>query len=218
MLYFIVSTCILPNNVDFAIRKQQYAIGIITLLKQIQSFNIMCRCRVIIVENNGQRNTFLDDVIKPYVAFSSVYYTNNNALPTTNKGVKELKDVFDCMNEYKINDDDFIVKITGRYILNDDSEFMLRVKELVEDETKYDCIIKYGSYLKPVSYKTQDCITGLIGLRCKYVKQIAMPKENECVEWNWAKSTYNINDETKICQVNKLGISICPASNVYFNV
>ncbi len=71
--------------------------------------------------------------------------------------------------------------------------------------------------MKPVNYKMDDCITGLIGMKCYYVKQIKKPQEYECVEWNWAKVTKLIDDK-KICMVNKLDISICPGSNDYFMV
>ena len=102
--------------------------------------------------------------------------------------------------------------MTGRYILNDNSEFMS-----VINNTSYDCIIKYGPYTSPVDYKMNDCITGLIGIRCLYIKQIEKPKENECVEWKWAKVTYGIKD-THIYKVKFLGINICPASNNFFLV
>ena len=62
-----------------------------------------------------------------------------------------------------------------------------------------------------------DCITGLIGMSCFYVKQIKKPNENECVEWNWGKVTKLIEDN-KIYIVNVLGIHICPGSNKYFMV
>ena len=116
---------------------------------------------------------------------------------------------------YNINDTDFIVKMTGRYILNDDSEFMNTIKNL--HTTNYECVIKYGAFYNPVNYKMNDCITGLIGMTCLYVKQIEKVNENECIEWNWAKVTHLI-DNSKICLVNKLGINICPGCNNYFNV
>lgn len=144
-----------------------------------------------------------------------VYYTENNFLQTKNKGLKELQDILDCIDKYNINDTDFIVKMTGRYILDDNSEFMNVIKNI--QNKNYECVIKYGPYFKPVNYKTADCITGLIGMYCLYVKQIETPNENECVEWKWGKVT-NLIDDNKIYLVNKLGINICPSSNDYFKV
>jgi len=205
MLYFIVTTSIFN---ECLIRKEQYINGINKLKKLIQDLNIL-NYKLIIVENNGKRDTFLN------ILDCEVYYTENNFLKTSNKGIKELQDILDCINKYNINDSDFIVKMTGRYILNDNSEFMNIIKNI--HNTNYDCVIKYGSYLKPVNYKMNDCITGLIGMSCYYIKRIEKPKEQEPVEWKWGKVT-NLIDNKKIYLVNQLGIDICPGSNNYFKV
>jgi hypothetical protein len=205
MIYFIVTTSIFN---DCPIRQEQYRNCVATLKERVHALNIT-NYKIIIVENNGVRGTILDTFD------CDVYYTRNNFLPTCNKGYKELQDVFDVIDKYNILDTDFIVKITGRYILCNTSEFMNVLKNI--EITKYDCIIKYGSYVTPVDYKMDDCITGLIGMSCKYVKQIQLPSKTECVEWKWAYTTRLI-DDTKIYKVNSLGINICPESNTYFCV
>lgn len=205
MIYFIVTTSLYN---DCNIRRKQYTIGI-NKLKQVINDNNIKNYKIIIVENNNNTKTFLDDF------GCTTYYTNNNNLNTNNKGYKELQDILDCINTFNINDNDFIVKMTGRYILENESEFMNIIKNI--DNKNYDCVIKYGSYFKPVNYKMNDCITGLIGMSCLYVKQIEKPNEHECVEWKWAKVTNLINDKN-IYLVNKLGINICPGSNNYFKV
>lgn len=205
MLYFIVTTCVYDNC---SIRQNQYITGI-TTLKNMLTDKCKEPYKIIIVENNGIRKTYLDSL------GCIVYYTNNNSIITNNKGIKELNDVFNCIKHFDIKDSDFIVKMTGRYILKDDSEFMSIVNNI--HNTMYDCVIKYGWYMEPVNFKTDNCITGLIGMRCEYVRQIEMPTELVCVETNWGKTTYLIPDE-KIYMVDKLGIFICPASNYYFFV
>ncbi len=202
MIFFIVTTSLFQ---DCSIRKTQYINGINKLKKIIIDKNIQ-DYKIIIVENNGKRNTFLDNL------GCEVFYTKNNFLKT-NKGVKELKDIFDCITKFEIKDTDFIVKMTGRYILNEDSKFMNIIETI--NHTHFDCVIRYGSYIKPVDYKMDDCITGLIGMSCFFVKKI--PMNDECIEWKWAKVTKLIDDQ-KICMVNKLGINICPGSNSYFEV
>ena len=144
-----------------------------------------------------------------------VYYTRNNFINTRNKGIKELQDIFDCIDKYDIRDDDFIIKLTGRYILDTDSEFMEHVKDL--HSSNKDCILKFGGFYDPKDYQMEDCITGVIGMRCRFVKQIALPTYEENVEWKWAAATYLIDDD-KIQKVNKLGISICPGCNTYFKI
>ena len=197
MIYIIVTSSFY-NETD-EIRKSQY-INCINKLKNIIEKDSL-EWKVIIVENNGLRKTFLDEL------GYEVHYTNNNSIQAYNKGYNELKDVIDTITKYNIHDNDFVVKITGRYMLEHDSEFISSIKNL--DITNYDCVIKYGSYVKPVDYKTTDCITGLIGMRSYYIKQIRFPTRHESVECNWAKVTYLI-DDNKIHNVNKLGIHICP--------
>lgn len=205
MIYFIVTTSIFD---DCSIRKAQYTLGIRTLQKTIKDMNIE-KYKIIIIENNGKRDTILDTLE------CEVYYTNNNFLPVTNKGYKELQDILDCIKQYNIQDADFIVKITGRYILNENSEFMNVMKNI--HITKYDCVIKYGPFYRPVNYKMDDCITGLIGMSCFYIKQIEYPIGDEPVEWRWGKVTRLI-DNSKILLVDTLGINICPTCNTYFAV
>ena len=205
MLYFIVTTSLFK---DCPIRKSQYIRGINKLKEIIYKLNIESY-KIIIIENNNNKSTFLDTL------GCITFYTNNNFLKTNNKRYKELQDILDCIDNFNIDDTDFIVKMTGRYILDDYSEFMSVIKNI--NNLKYHCVIKFGSYLNPVNYQMNNCITGLIGMACKYIKMIEKPNENECVEWKWGKATYSIEDE-KIFKVNILGINICPASNVYFKV
>jgi hypothetical protein len=111
-----------------------------------------------------------------------------------------------CIYEYKIKDDDFIVKLTGRYYLDIDSPFMSEIARY--NETQYDAILRYGSYANPnaPSKKEGDCITGCIGMRCKYVKEIQNP-EDGCVEHKWAEITYKMDDD-KICILHRIGITL----------
>jgi len=205
MIYFIVTTSLYINSL---IRKNQYIRGITTLKKSIKDSNIK-NYKIIIIENNGLEKSFLDEFGE------DVFYTNNNFLKTNNKGYKELQDVRDTIDKFGIKDNDFIVKMTGRYFLKEKSEFIDVLKNI--HNTKYDCIIKYGSYINPVNYKTNDCITGLIGMSCYYVKKIVKPTPTECVEWKWAICTQSI-PYPNIYLVNQLGINICPSGNTYFEV
>ena len=204
MIYFIVTVCLFKDNPE---RDSQYIKGI-RILKNVIALNNITDYKIIIVENNGNRKTFLEDL------GCIVFYTNNNLLSTNNKGIKELQDVLDCITHFNINDDDFIVKITGRYYLHKDSEFIQIIKDI--NSTKYYCVLKYGWYGSPVDYKTKDCITALIGMRSYYIKKIEMPTEQECVEWKWAIATYLMDDE-KIYKVNKLGIDIAPFGSTNYS-
>ncbi len=202
MIYFIVTTSLI--NKDSEIRKEQYVNGI-TSLKSIVSKTIKKDYKIIIVENNGLRKTFLNDL------HNDVFYTNNNYNMSFNKGNIELMDIKDVIHNYNIQPNDFIVKLTGRYIIQDDSDF---IKSINED---YDCIIMYGSYLNPCNENYGDCVTGLIGMKCKYINNVQFSIDKTPIEWNWAKATHNIQ-KNKIKKLDKLGLKICPGSNNYFQL
>jgi hypothetical protein len=204
MIYCIVTTCIY-NNCNT--RKDQYIKSISKLLNLLNDTN---KIKIIIVENNGPRKTYLDDL------GCEIFYTNNNSLPTRNKGYKELQDILDCLDHYNINDNDLVVKMTGRYMLDDNSQFITVLKTF--NTTNYDCIIKYGWYKDPINYKTRDCITGLIAMKAQYIKEIEKPREDDCVEWKWANVTYKIDDNRIYIIQGKLGINICQGNTDYCNI
>jgi len=207
MIYFLVTTCIYN---DCPIRKERYLNSICKLKEVVQTLNLPSS-KIIIIENNGKRPTYLDNLD------CEVYYTNNNSLPIKNIGHKELMDVLDCIEHYGIQMDDFIVKMTGRYIFDDDSEFL---KSLTRVD-RYDCIIRYGPYFDEKQSNgiiiPFDCITGLIGMRCRYIRQIEKPTEKEWIEWKWGKAS-SLIPETRICKLTTLGIYICPQNFNYFLV
>lgn len=193
--WVIIVTCLLQKNYD--IRKQQYQRAIPLIINRCKGYNI------VIVENNGKRSTFLDDFGVP------VLYTNNNFIPVWNQGIKEQLDIIDCINHFKIPDNDFIVKHTGRYFIDTICPFF----DIV-DTKKYDCVIRYGHYRENPRDRHGDCILGLIGMLCKYVKKIKIPS-TESLELNWAETSLEIPN-TYIIQ--RLGIYIAPGSNDFFLV
>lgn len=199
--WILITTCLLAN--DFDIRKKQYIRGITSVLNRCGG--LKSGYNICIIENTGLKTSFLDDFNIP------VLYTTNNSIPTTNKGLKELHDIFDAIKYFEINDNDFIVKITGRYYLDPKNNFF---DEL--DGFTGDALVRFGSYKNlPSTKKINDCITGLIGIKCKYVKTIKIPTEYECVEWDWAMKACELSN---VHILSRLGIWICPGSNRYFLV
>lgn len=194
MIYFILTACILN---DSEIREREYNTAFISLDSYLR-LNNMTDYKIIFVEGNGKRDTYLDEF------GCDVFYTDNNDLPTKNKGYKELKDVLDCLDAYQVQDTDFVVKITGRYLLGKDSPFMSTLKE-VYTNPDIDCIIKYSAYLTPVNHRIRDCISGLIGMRAGYIRKIELPNEEEAAEWKWAGVTY-LMEESRVLNLSNLGI------------
>ena len=122
--YFIVNACILDS--EPSIRDEQYKNGISKLIELTKE---MENIQIIIVENNGGKQKYLEDYNN---AICTTFYTNNNRhIETGNIGIKELIDVLNCIRRFDIGDDDFIVKMNGRYVLNDDSEFIAALKNRV---------------------------------------------------------------------------------------
>lgn len=189
MLYFILTACIFDDSPK---REREYITAYSSLYTWIHLAGL--EAKIIIVENNG-RPTFLDDL------GCDILYTENNTLPTANKGRKELQDIKDCIEAYSIPDDAFIVKLTGRYIIDKQSPFM----EAVKAHPDADCIMKFASYADPFIYSPDTCISGILGMRCRYMKQIELPGEDECAEWKWAAVTRRM-DSRRVIKVPVLGI------------
>jgi hypothetical protein len=209
MAIWVIITASLINQAgkgrDYETRFTEYMNGITKIIDTFKDY------KIVIVENQsirvrqfsfGIHQTFLNSFKVP------VLYTRTNEIVTRNYGMKELLDIKHCIDHFGIQDDDFIVKITGRYILKEDSEFVREVRNL--SQTNYDAIIRYGSYIEdPPEGKSDNCVTGLIGLRCRYVKKIEIPDEDTYVEWKWAK-VINSLEESKVRILRWLGIFIRP--------
>jgi hypothetical protein len=209
MIYVILTTSLVDNTLSD--RNKQYLMGIDHAKK---TFGTLQNCKLLIVENNGKRQTFLDH------QGLEVFYTNNNTLNTNNRGIKELQDVLDAINYLNIKDDDFVVKFTGRYGLRvEDCPFFNEVKQLTENT---DVIIQYGTGFSQASLtRIEDCLTGLIGMRTKIIKKIVMPTGKEIlkegwvdypIEICWAKATLDLPLE-RIKIMPYLGLYICPGLN-----
>ncbi len=216
MIYIIFTTSLIYKN--FNVRETEYKNSFdnfVTYYKNLPS-EISNKIQPIIVENNLSNKfenpiSFLDNYNFP------VLYTNTNSIDTINRGMKELTDIHKCIDYFNIQDEDFIVKITGRYCLDiKDSPFLQYLEEMIEKELKTECIIRYGSYqISPIPHKANDCVTGAIGMTCKYVKQIPIPQEYECIEHLWAKITIPM-DDSKVKILTKLGININPGGDICY--
>ena len=176
MVWFVVTTSLASAN--FETRRGEYERGIRSLLNHTARLSVPHR--VVIVENRGARRTFLDDF-----GVQVVYTQNWNS--SVNKGINELRDVFECLQRVEAQDTDFVVKMTGRYKLDDESYFIKRVNEL--DPATTHAIVKFGSYDDSLHRRgfgpatpTADCITGLIGMQARYIMAMPVPNETHCVD------------------------------------
>lgn len=156
MIYVIITASIFNRFglINDARRKERYLIAIRDTLLEIPS------CMTpIIVENNGQRTTYLDH-FEHFGKPVQVIYTNNNELTYNNKATIEMTDIKDVIRIAKIQASDMIIKITGRYRMISSNFFM----EVYHHEKKFEAFIKHYN----VSSKKEDeddCVLGCFAMR-----------------------------------------------------
>ena len=194
-IYVVITTSLIDINYDE--RKDLYTKGItqiLTLFKDISNTH------VVIVENTSKTSSFLDLFGIP------VLYTDTNKIITNNKGIKEITDVFKCIQHFNMKDTDFLIKITGRYFVHNNSQFVNIIKNF--NIKSYDAILRYRLDNPNDIYmeKCYSCITGLIGMKVSYVKMIEIPDETTCVECKWANIA-NIIPYTNLCILDNLGLT-----------
>ena len=200
MIYVIITTSI-HNKVgaqDQIHRQTRYIESINQLLQLIgNDANI----KPIIVENNGFRRTFLDDLK------CDVCYTNNNRIHYPHKGVNELLDIKEVITKYKIQDTDIIIKLTGRYkLLN--SDFI----DLVKNNNKYFAFVKFFNVCTK-EFMFDDCVLGLFAVKCKYLKEFeySLARSPECEFADYVRRRINRN---KVMEVQQLHLECCFADDL----
>ena len=201
MIYLIITSSIVDKYTkqNTHVREQLYIDSITNTLKLLPS-----SIKPIIVENNGFRKTLLDE-------FNiQVFYTNNNSL-NLDKAEKELKDIKDTIANFNIQDNDTIIKLTGRYNLLSPYFF-----NYVIENNKYDVYIKFFNVCTQ-QYCLYDCVLGMFAIKSKYLKQfnytkIQKPKvlkflkSPEPPSWEVQFAMYIKNLNINICQLTKLDL------------
>lgn len=206
MFYLIITSCL--NNRygirDFENRKKRY-IECIETAKLINK-ELNNQIKIIIVENNGSRNTFLDELEVDVLYTENNNYNSNNYM--LHKGPNEMMDIKDVINKYNINDEDVVIKLTGRYKLLNNSFFKL----ILDSNNRYDVFMKFADISRGI-YKKNDCAMGLYGIRSKYLKKFEFKLQDKSPEYNLATFVReNINND-KIYEVNSLNLECQFADN-----
>lgn len=201
MIYIIITTSIFINggNADLKHRQFRYMNSIQHLLKLIQND---VSIQPIIVENNGLSRSYLDELD------CDIYYTYNNQFRCSHKGVNELIDIKEVIQQYNIQDDDIIVKLTGRYKLLDLS-FIHLIKNNVD---KYDAFIKFFNVCTK-QFMFNDCVLGLFSIKCKYIKDFCY----NCIaspEVEFAEYVRKNIQKDRIMEVQQLNLECCFADDL----
>lgn len=203
MIYIIITACIHNKRggiINFDARKKRYIMCINKLLEFLKEYpNI----KPIIVENNGDKDTYLNDIN------CEVLYTNNNSIDTENKGMNELMDIQDTIKHLSANDDDIIIKLTGRYRMID-PKFIEIVTQNIDN---YDAFIRFYNVCTKQTVKN-DMVLGLYALRCKYLKKITLEghKKNNTYkspEMEFSCKVRTLVKEERIKEIDDLRIECC---------
>lgn len=201
MIHLFITTCVMAGN-----REHIYLHRISNAFNEFKKVcpNLQCT----IINNCGEDMAdylFLleDENIR-------LFHTKNNFHPTTNKGWKELKDIQDCIHFFNIPDDDFIIKLTGRYLVLHDSPFLNALVSKWNPNT--ECIIRYGDEhdkdIKKINIGDDiDCQSGLIGFKCHHFKSLPLPLEYQCLEWILAEKSIHISSD-KLIVIPDIGVNI----------
>lgn len=198
MIYIIITTSInnkygIKNDIN---RENRYIECINQLLNLINNNDNL---HPIIVENNGKRNTFLNNLN------CDVVYTENNKYKFNHKGGNELLDIKSVINTYNIQDDDTIIKLTGRYkIINFNF-----INLIINNCDKIDAFVKFFNVCtKKYHNNKDDCVLGLFALKCKYLKDFhyKYKKSAECEFADYIKETI---DNSKLLSITDLSLECC---------
>lgn len=162
MIYLIITTSI--NNrygiQDQKEREERYLYAINETLK-----NLPHEIKPIIVENNGKRATYLDNFYHHHRQHVKVFYTENNKLEYRSKAVNEMLDIKEVIERYGIEDNDILIKLTGRYRALSPKFF----KDIIENENKYDVFLKFYNVCS-FEFDKNDSVLGCYAMRTKFIK------------------------------------------------
>ena len=112
-----------------------------------------------VVENNGKRLTLLDTIEGIHLI-----YTDSNKNDWFN-GTKEFSDIQSVIELYAINDEDIVIKQTGRYTI----ERPTFIERVVDYESIADVFMKFYDICS-ATFRHRDCILGLYAVRSYVMK------------------------------------------------
>lgn len=195
-------------DTKWEMRKQEY----------IHSFKILrsLNCDFYCVENCHLANspTFLDEYC------NHVCYVRSNNPTLKNKGVNECISMLKFLDYFDFNDDDMIIKLTGRYYFENDY-----FVNLILANPNIDAFVRYGG--QPGDFVTPNHIfTGCFAMRFKFFKDMLRTINFEKMEQDFvnnilsgwvedivARYVEQHIDPAKVMHVKKLYVT----ANVFFD-
>jgi hypothetical protein len=187
----ILCTAALIQN-QWELRKQEYC----TAINLIKSFGYP----TYIVESCSQGPTFLNDLSE------NVFYSQSNIAWLRNKGINEALSMLFFLEQCDFDDNDIIVKFTGRYIFTS-NQFL----NIVASHPEIDAFVRFN----PFGEVYESCYA----LRFKYLKEMLyqidyVKMEKEMINIGHEVAHYIVNIKSLPCiAVSELGIDARVASN-----
>lgn len=178
-------------------RESQYR-NFIEFMKSINIEKYYCECV------NPGPHTFLNELIDE----KHLFYTNTHNPSLKNIGVDEISGCKAALNHFNFDDDDIIIKLTGRYTPNS----LLLVNEIMAHENDFD--VFFHPFPENHSGAGQ-MFTGTFGIRKMhyqhYLEQVNLNKmESEMINIEYDMLNYlNSNKETiRLRPLDKLDITV----------
>jgi len=197
---YLIITCCIDNKIGYIHpdrRKQEYFLGISNCLNLVRDKNII----PIIVENSKEGSSYLD------IFNCDKVYTNDNEFIhreeyIEHKGSNELRDIKKVIEKYEINDDDMIIKFTGRYMLFQDDFF-----KCVLDNTDKECFQRTFNVCN-YNQDVIDIVMGLFAIKAKYLKQFEYNSSTKGCEEEFKTFIIDNIKKDDIMEIEKLYLRV----------
>ena len=157
-LHFLFTSAIIERNYEK--RKTEYLKG----LRTIRSYGF----EPWIIETRNISASFFDPISE------RVLYPQCNIDSLQNKGANEVMAIRACISHLPFNDEDMVIKMTGRYFL-----YSRDFVNLIEStQTDYDAYVLSGKHF----IRENDIFAGCFAMRWKYFKEMIEQVDVEKIE------------------------------------
>lgn len=194
MIYLIMTACLTTTIgvYDKETRKEQYRKSIMQTLSVLPE-----GIHPIIVENNDTSFSVLDEL------GVDVMYTDTNVKNPYRKAANELEDIKRVVSKYQIKEQDWIIKLTGRYAVQSDSFFQ---KVLTLRDSHVDALVKFFNVCTQ-SYMENDCVLGMFAIRCHHLLRFSYDERyiTSC-EVQFASFIRKYIPSDKLLEIKDLGL------------
>lgn len=143
-VHILYVSAVIPMQFEW--RKQEY----LESLEKLKSYGY----EPWIIEATNVQSTYFDGLVQ------HVFYPNQNDLSLNNQGVNEARSIIPILELLPFDDEDIVVKLTGRYLL-----YERKFLDTLEENLNYDAYVKWVT-------NGQEILCGCFGMKWKYFKHM----------------------------------------------